>query len=240
MKRASLLLALLIGGCGGSTGGNNGNNNPPPDLAPAGKPAAPTTLRSVESNAEGISDAAKVADWTKAQGILTEAQSTWAMLKDPVKAAGGTAASLQVIDDLFGKLTTDVAQRSQRAAETDANGISLAIPDLFDLFTYAVPSDVLRGDGVFRQLQIEGEYSDWAKAATDMDAVQQTWTKFRPATVTTAPNRGDIPGSATVVTDLDNTIKNCRAALANRDATATQKAAQDGLDFVDVVEQVFK
>lgn len=234
MKIPTLLLALLLGGCGSSPGKG------PADMTPAGKPPAPTTLRSVESNAEGISDAAKVADWTKAQGILGEAMATWSMVKPAVTAAGATTAQIQKIDDAFAKLTTDINGKAQRAAETDANSITLSVPDLFDYFTFSVPSDVLRGDGVFRQLQIEGEYNDWTMAATDMTAVTQTWMKFKPATMAQAPKRGDIPGSATVVMDLDTAVSNCQAALASHDAAGTQKAAQDGLDLVDVVEQIFK
>ena len=137
------------------------------DLADAGKPPAPVALRSFESAAEGIGDAARVPDWNKTEGVLHQAQATWMQLAPQLRAAGAVAATLALVDDTLARAMTDVAARRQRAAETDANTVTLAVPDFFDLYSYPVPSDVLRGDGVFRQLQIEAEYSDWAMAATE-------------------------------------------------------------------------
>ncbi len=204
------------------------------------KMPAPATLRSVESNAEGISDAAKVGDFAKATAILNEGRSTWTSLKPSLTMAGASADSMSAFDALFAKVTGDLTSKAQRAAESDANAISLAVPDFFDLFEFAVPSDALRGDGVFRQLQIEAEYSDWGVAASDLTAVKEVWSRLRPLVVMKAPMRSDIPGSSTVVADLDGAIEHAQDQLTAHDAAKLQASAQDGLDYIDVVETIFK
>jgi hypothetical protein len=128
----------------------------------------------------------------------------------------------------------------QRACETDANVLTLTIPDIFDHFTYSVPSDALRGDGVFRQLQIDSEYNDFATADADLAATLAVWQRLRPLTVDQAPKKPDIMGSATVVADTDATIKDCQTAISAKDAMKLATAAQAGLDEIDTIESIFK
>lgn len=208
--------------------------------AEAGKPFAPTQLRSFESNAEGISDACKVKDFTKAGAILGEAKTNWMALKPQVVTAGATATIVTKIDDTLTKITTDIGAMMQRACESDANVVTLAVPDLFDLFFYPVPSDALRGDGVFRQLQIDGEYADFTAATPDLAATKAVWTRLRPLAAAQAPTRADIPGAATVVPDMDKAIADCETAIGANNAAALQTAAQAGLDAIDTVETIFK
>jgi hypothetical protein len=231
-KLTTVGLALSLAACSASHGAIG--------AADASKPYAPTTLRSFESAAEGISDAAKTPDLAKALAVLGEAQTTWAALVPQLQASGATSARLHAIDTLLQKSASDIQAQSQRAVETDGNAISLAVPDFFDLFSYLVPSDVLRGDGVFRQLQIEAEYSDWTTGQADLQAVQQVWQRLKPLVVDKAPSRPDIPGASTVAADVDNAVMRCRDAFGARDSATLQTAAQDGLDLVDIVEQIFK
>ena len=226
---------VVLAACTSPSG--SGGDGGAPDAA---KPFAPATLRSFESAAEGVSDAAKVPDFAKAQSVLGEAQTTWNALVPQLQAAGASNAKLQAVDGLLQRAAADIGARTQRAVETDGNTVSLTVPDFFDLYSYAVPTDVLRGDGVFRQLQIEAEYSDWAMAATDLQAVQQVWARLEPMVAEQAPRRPDIMGAATLAADLDGDVMRCQSALAAKDSAALQTAAQDGLDLVDVAEQIFK
>ena len=231
--RAWLFLASLA--CSnGSGGAPNGG-----DAADAGKPLAPIALRGLETDAEGVSDACKVVDWTKAQGVLAEAMTNWSSLKTQVAAAGAPAAMLTQMDSNLATLSSDVTGQSQKACETDANVITLAVPDLFDFFTWPVPSDALRGDGVFRQLQIDGEYADWTRTAADMNTTTTLWTRLKPLAQNQAPTRPDIVGSATVVKDMDTAVQQCQTASSASDAATLQTCAQTGLDAIDVIEQIF-
>lgn len=203
-------------------------------------PLAPTTLRSFESNAEGISDACKIADYTKAQAILGEANNTWSMLEPVARSAGVPAATTQKITTTLSTLATDISGMKQRNCETDANAITLAVPDIFDHFVYSVPSDALRGDGVFRQLQIDAEYSDFTTANADFAATDAVWTRLRPLVVMQAPKRPDIPRASTVVVDTDTTMMQLQTAIAAKNATDLGAAAQAGLDEIDTMETIFK
>lgn len=201
---------------------------------------APTNLRSFESNAEGVSDACKVSDFPKAQAILDQAKSNWAIIKPLALGAGTPQTVLDKIDATLATITTDVSSTKKRACETDANVLTLVIPDIFDHFTYAVPSDALRGDGVFRQLQIDSEYSDFTTADADLAATNAVWARLRPLTVTQAPKRTDIPGSTTVVADTDATLAQLKTAIANKDVATLATASQAGLDEIDTIETIFK
>ncbi len=205
-----------------------------------GKPIAPTQLRAFESNAEGISDACKVADYTKAQGVLGEANTNWNTIKPLVGPAGASAALIAKIDAQLSKMAADITGKLQRECESDANAATLTIPDLFDFYTFAVPSDALRGDGVFRQLQIDSEYKDFTAAVRDLASTKMVWARLRPLAVVQASKRSDVPGTGTVVADMDKAIQKCEAAITAMDPAALGTEAQNGLDYIDTVETMFK
>jgi hypothetical protein len=218
-----LVIALaLVAGCGGA----------------AGKQLAPAELRSLESNGEGASEAAGAADWTRAVGILGEARTNWTRLKPQVQASA--APAIDAIDAALARLATDVTAQDQRAAETDGNAISRAVPDLFDLYAFAVPSDALRLDAWIRLLQIDASFSDWPASAKDVAQVGAVWSRLRPPTGPQAAQHPDIAGSKTVVVDLDAQVTALMTAVAGRDAATLATGSKHGLDLVDVVEQVFE
>ncbi len=246
--RFSLLLVAVTLGCSSSpaapaSGADAAADAPLADtsVVDSGKPYAPANLRSFESNAEGIGDNCKIVAFVKAKAILGQANANWATLRPQVQAAGAGAALIKQADDLLAKLALDLGTSpDQRACETDANALSLTVPDMFDFYTFNVPSDVLRGDGVFRQLQIDGEYLDWANAPKDLATTKALWVKLKPVVAAQAPTRLDIPGAATVVADTDKTIGDCDTAVTAKDSIGLQTAGQAGLDEIDVSETIFK
>jgi hypothetical protein len=187
---------------------------------------------------------AHVPDWVGAQAAHDSTATLWGQVKPLVVAAGAQTATITEIESALAAYEADLTGRSQRGAETDANRITLAVPDLFDLFAYQAPTDTLRLDGAFRQLQIEAEYSDWAKARTDLDATRTVWNRLRPAVVAKAPSRPDIIGSATVAADVESALTGGQALIADdgglpTDSVNLEIQAQRGLDLVDVCEQIF-
>jgi hypothetical protein len=240
----ALVLYALPLACGTSSSGSHSTPDDAasdsPAQADAGGPAAPLSLRAFETDAEGVSDACKVGDYAKAQGVLGEANANYASLKPQVEAAGASPALVSKLDSALATIAGDISSKSQKACESDANAVTLAVPDLFDLYSWPVPSDALRGDGVFRQLQIDGEYSDWSRAPTDLDATKSVWARLKALAQAQAPKRPDIPGSTAVVADMDKAIQDSTNAVAGKDAVGLQAAAQNGLDAVDVVEAMFK
>jgi hypothetical protein len=238
----ALALALALGAALGACG-QSSSRGAPEDAGgddAGGKTVAPTTLRAFESNAEGIGDACKASDFVKAQGVLGEANTNWPALKPQAQQARASADLVKRVDDGLAKIGADIAARLQRECEADANALTLAVPDLFDLFAFPVPSDALRGDGVFRALEIDGEYADFTLAAADLESTKTVWARLEPVTAAQAPKRPDIPGTETVVVDMGMAIQGCAGAIAAKDAAALQTHAQNGLDLIDTVETIFK
>lgn len=204
-------------------------------------PSLPLYLRSFESDAEAMGDAARANDWTKASGVLGEATTNWQKVKPQVVTDGARGTTVQSIDDALHRYTADVAAKDAHAGETDANAISLVVPDLFDLYpSWPVPSDALRFDALFRSVQIDGEWNAFDLAPTDHSNVVTLWTRFRDRVASQAATRGDIPGAGTVASDLDATIAAEKSAIDARDGAGVVAQSQHGLDLVDVCEQVFE
>ena len=114
--------------------------------------------------------------------------------------------------------------------------ISRAVPDLYDDYTFKVPSDALRLDAYVRLLQIDGGYGDWSAAANDAAQVSLVWSRFRPFAAAQAPQRPDILGSQTAVTDLDANVAALGQAVAARDGATLGTKAADGLNLIDTLE----
>ena len=153
--------------------------------------------------------------------------------------------TVTAIEAALAAYAMDVARQAQRDAETDANKITLAVPDLFDLFAYPAPTDTLRLDGTFRQLQIGAEYSDGTECRTWFEKTRTVWNTLRPMVQGQAPSRPDITGAATVVADVDSNLRATQALIGTDggvmgNAVQLEAQAQDGLDQTDTCEQIFK
>jgi hypothetical protein len=206
---------------------------------PSGKKPVPADLKSFESNGEGMCEAPVTPDWATAQTLFTQASGTWAKLKVTLAADGASPASIAKIDGLLTQYGADVTKKLSREAETGSNAINATVPDFFDLYDSAVPSDALRLDAAFRFAEIQGEYSDWPTAATALDRTKAAWTNLKPLVTEAAAKRTDVPAGKTVVADVDAAIAAMAAAIAAKNATDLKASAHNGLDLVDVVEQVF-
>jgi hypothetical protein len=228
--------------CGSSSPAPPGNTN---------KSASPPNLRQFESGAEAMSEAARgvlpahVPDWPTAQAAYDADAQLWQQLKAPILAAKANMASISAIEAALAAYATDVARQNQRAAETDANKITLAVPDLFDLFIYPAPTDTLRLDGTFRQLQIGAEYSDWAECQTWLDDTKTVWSRLKPLVQAQVPMGLSVAGAVTVVADVDATLQTIQLLIIDKGAKSTDSAdldaqAQKGLDETDTCEQIFK
>jgi hypothetical protein len=218
-----ILIPFFVLGCGGSSG----------------KPQAPDTLRSFESNSEGLSEAPGLPDWAKAATILNDAHTAWSTLKATVVAQGAPAATVSGIDAALAAADSDVPAMKARETESDGNSISRLVPDLFDLYTFATPSDALRLDAHIRRLQIDASFADWTACAADMGPIQSDWTRLKPVLMPQAAKRADIMGSQTVVSDLDTNVSTMQTMIGAHDAAGLATQTKTGLDLVDVAEHVF-
>ncbi len=255
--------ALAVGACSSSSSSTPAAASDASAQAPdasGGKLDSPATLRQFESGAEAMSEGPRgvlpghVPDWAAAQAAYDADFALWQTgvpdagippLRPTLVAAGVPTATLTAIDAALAAYKVDLMQQDQRAAENDGNKITKTVPDAFDYFTYGAPSDTLRLDGTFRQLQIDAEYSDWAACANDLRDTQAVWANLKSKVAAKAPSRPDITGSATVVADVDATLQAAQALIADDGGMATDVAslevqAQKGLDETDTCEQVFK
>jgi hypothetical protein len=247
-----LLIGLLPWACSSSSGLAVDGGGVSPDSGTAGaKLPAPPLLRQFESGAEAMSEAARgllpghQARWDVAQSAYTADAALWPEVRPMVAAAGVAAATLDTIEAALRAYALDVQEKRQRDAETDANKITNAVPDLFDPFQYNAPTDTLRLDGTFRQLQIEAEFADWQNSQKWLDDTSTVWKRLKVLVEPAAPGRADLMGALTVVKDMEAVLAEAQRLIAAGthtadDATALVNQAQLGLDLTDVCEQIFK
>lgn len=204
------------------------------------RPSVPTDLDAFESGAEALSEAARDRNWAKAETSLAKLHETWATLRITAERDGASANVLRSIDDALSRCDANVISRSSQSAESNANAMSLLIPDLFDRYLSAVPPDVLRLDAAFRRLQIDAEFSDWSQADAHLSSLLEVWRRVKPSASVLAPRRSAIPGASTVVDDIDHTLAAAGASVVAKSSTDTVTHTEHGLDLVDVVEQLFE
>ena len=258
MKRPSVFMALIVATC---LSCRPHTPVPPPSpadattAAPADAGSAadastpdegirstvPTHLQAMERNAEGLSEKAAIDDWPTAQAILDQAKAHWVIAGPDAKAKGGKQATLDAIGGALASLTTDVSNKASRATQTRANSISMNVPDLFELYTDPIPSDALRLDSAFRQLQIDVTFDDYAAGKADVAKLKEIWLRLRPLAVPAAARRteAEITGSSTVIRDVDACTAAADAAVNSASKADGLSQAQRGLDLVDVVEHLF-
>jgi hypothetical protein len=251
MKRTFVCaLALSIATAAACSPSDSAPASPASD-AGSGRQPSPPTLRQFESDAEAMSENALptrgAPAWTVCQGTYDQATSLWQTLKPLVLAAGSdakTTNAVAAIDAALSAYGADIAAQKPRNAATDANEITLAVPDLFDLFDYPAPTDTLRLDGTFRQLQIDAQFSDWAACAKDLADTSALWARFKPLAEAQAPQRPDVTGAPTLITDVETVLAASQGLIGDGGGAASNSPnlvteAQAGLDLVDVGEQIF-
>jgi hypothetical protein len=242
----------LSAGCGTSSSPATPTDggSPSDSATDSGLQPSPAILRQFESGAEAMSESPRgqlpqhVPDWQGAMDAYSADMGLWTQVKPIVLAAGASMSTITEIESALAAYLTDVNMQKQREAETDANRITLAVPDLFDHFYYAAPTDTLRLDGTFRQTQIDAEYADWAAAQRDLDRTKMVWANLKPKVAAQAPNRPDIAGAATVVSDVDGTLSALQVSIGqdgsmSTDVNDVETLAQSGLDETDTCEQIF-
>ena len=247
-----LLIGLLPGACSsGSSSSVDGGGVSPDAGSPGVRVPAPPLLRQFESGAEAMSEAARgllpahQARWDVAQSAYAADAALWPQVRPMVAAAGVAMATLEGIEAALMAYAQDVQDQRQRDAETDANKITNAVPDLFDSYEYNAPTDTLRLDGTFRQLQIEAEFADWSNAQKWLDETVAVWSRLKGVVEPAAPGRADLMGAVTVVKDMEAVLAEAQRLISAAthsadDATALVSQAQRGLDLTDVCEQIFK
>jgi hypothetical protein len=226
---AVVLACVLIfaAACGSSEEGEEEG-----DETPAAQSAVPESLDATESDAEDIVDLA-----------LANNRAELRQKAGELKTDAGEAADSLGEEDAP---EDDLTQLRERASKVDelatgdaeplqvalaANAVSALMPSLFGLFETDIPPDVLKLDYLDREAQLRSLAHENDKISAAVDELEQTWNGLRPQVV-------DAGGDDEAAKFAQHVAAMKKLAIAGN-ATALQREAVNGLELVDVLENVF-
>lgn len=193
-------------------------------------PAVPSALDQLESGAEDIIDLINNKDWARAQSTVDAMEQSLADLQPSFQAANVPQSLVNEIRTRLTMLETQVKAQNAYEAKVQANAITRVIPDIFDHYRVAVPTDLGRLDYLGRELLLNVEKGDWTAARNTAAEVQRVWSRLKPMLNATAQKSA---------ADFESTVNALSSDARNMDRTATTRDANALLDKVDVLEQAY-
>ncbi|MFN8489622.1 MAG: hypothetical protein U0350_18705 [Caldilineaceae bacterium] len=198
----------------------------------AAKPqAVPEALQTIEAQAEDIIDNAPGGNWAKIQAAVTSAlaadktyQAQAANDKAPQVFVDALAATLQALEKAAS------AKDAHNTMQT-ANDVSAALMDLFVVYQPAIPADIGRLDVLERQVVLDVAEKDFQAAADSLAKVETLWVRLKPLILQ--------HNGAKVATQFDASLTTQQTAGKNKDAAAVTAEAQNGLELVDALEELY-
>jgi len=152
---------------------------------------------------------------------------------------GLPAASVQKMDQIVTALDAAISSHDQQTAATLANAVGLAVPDLFDYFHPDAPKAVVNMDAYFRQLGLDAHYKMPAMTKVDIDTLRADFDGAKAAIAAKVPTCHRVGGTATVSSDIEQSLMNADTALAANDQMTLEKESENGALEIDTLELLF-
>jgi hypothetical protein len=226
MKRTSsflltlLSLSLFLWACGSDSGDSTSSGQVPVDL------------QNIEGIAEDAYDMALAGKWDKVAADATDLDAQWAAYRDQALNDGASESLTTSLENAIAGLADAAASSTDKAVVARAaNAVSAPMPDLFALYQSTIPTEILALDYLGREIVLDGMDGNLGEATTDTDTTQAIWDAVR-AEVYDA-------GGDQVAADYDASIASIRQTIKDQDAAALIAEANNGLEIVDRIENVF-
>src|SRR5258708_17813751 len=205
MNRRNLVFLCLVGASACSSSKSDGTNPPATGVVPA-------DLRDVERDGEGLVRTTfgdypdRTPDWMRASSVLSLLKQVWTGGKGA--NPGLPAKQAKMLDDAVAAADTAITAMDQKGAVVAASLVALAVPELFDYFHPDAPLEIVRMDAVFRQLGIDAHFGKAADASPDVTSLKTDWNNSKVAVHTRAPQCHRVGGTATVASDIEQSLAN--------------------------------
>lgn len=213
-----LVAALLAAGCGSGEKGDSAQ--------------VPPALATIETTAEDAFDMALAGDSAAIQQKVTDLTSAWDQYRARATADGVSDSAVSSLD---GSIQAFVALAAGAPAAVElaraANAVSEMLPQFYDLYQPAVPSQVLSLDYLGREMELDAIEGDFDRAIADLQRIDEAWQGFRDQVVAA--------GGANEAAAFDQSITAEGTAIESRDGVSLEAAAVQQLDLVDAIEQIF-
>ncbi len=203
----------------------------------------PADLRDTERAGEGLVTTTfgaypdRTPSWTRAQSVNDILKTVWGRQK--LACPGFPSAPVQAVDAAIVALDQSIAAKDQAKAVQASNAVGLAMPDLFDYFHPDAQKEIVRMDAVFRQVGIDAHFGDLTASAADLASMKTDWANLRSAVGARTPTCHRVGGTATVVSDIDQSLANLMTAIPAKDGKTIETESDNGALEIDTLELLF-
>jgi hypothetical protein len=228
-------LAVSFSACSTKSSGGGGGTQ--------GGGTVPADLRDVERDGEGLVNTTfgaypdRLPLWPRAASVLVLLKQVWGR----TRAANPSypAAQMKMMDDAVAALDAAIPAQDQAKAVQASNQIGLAVPELFDFFHPDAPIGVVRMDAVYRQVGIDAHFKNFDAAKKDLASLKDDWSKTKAAVATRAGTCHRVGGTATVASDIEQSLANLDTASPTNDAAVFERESENGALEIDTLELLF-
>ena len=193
--------------------------------------AVPNSLQTIEGAAEDIIDVAPSGNWDKINSEVTNIAEAWKSYQAQATKDGASQALQDSLSLALSELQAASAAKDTLAIMQSANNLSAAVVNLFEIYNPAIPADIGRLDVLERQVVLDVAANDYAAAAASLANVKSVWQAVKPSVLA---HNGE-----TVATQFENSIALQESALNAEDGASLTSEANNGLEIVDALEQLY-
>lgn len=212
-----LIVIILLTACGAKTPSNLG--------------VVPNSLQTIEADAEDIIDFAPSGNWDKIGTDVTDIENAW---KSYQPQASNDGASQEIQGAMMSALTQlETASTAKDSAGTmqASNNISAAVVELFALYDPTIPADIGRLDVLERQVILDIAANDYSAAMTSLAITKSDWEKVKSSVLE--------HGGQEVAAEFESSLATQESALEAKDQAALTSEAQNALEIVDALEELY-
>ncbi len=203
----------------------------------------PPDMRDVERDAEGTAYAMfgpapdHVADYTRAAGVYSLLQTVWG--NATTECPDMPTDSVAVVNDAMTRLGTAIPAQDQKGGAYAGNDIHMQTGTLFAWFNRPKPVELEEMDATFLRVGLDAWYGDWTSYNTNLSAINTEWAVVEPTIATLTPTCHRVAGTDSVQGDINQTLSTLQTAGTAQDVASVQIGSDDGLNEVDILEQLY-
>ena len=213
----TLVVIILVTACGVNKPSNPG--------------VVPNSLQTIEANAEDIIDLAPSGNWDKISTDVTEIASAWKSYEPQADKDGASQEIADAMTSAITQLETASAAKDSAGTMQASNDISAAVIELFALYNPTIPADIGRLDVLERQVILDVAANDYSAAMTSLANTKSAWERVKPSVL---EHNGQ-----EVAAEFEASLAQQESALAAKDQAALTSEAQNALEIVDALEELY-
>ena len=191
----------------------------------------PNTLQTIEAAAEDIIDLTPSGGWDKISADTADIDNAWKSYQPQASKDGASQEIQEAMTSALSDLQAGVSDKDPTATMQASNNVSAAIVELFALYNPKVPADIGRLDVLERQIILDVAAKNYTAATASLAKAKSVWKKVEPSLL-------DHSGK-NVAAEYEASLSTQESALNDKDDARLTSEANNGLEIVDKMEQLY-